>query len=248
MSILSGSMQAVMGSDATTEAAQTQAAAADRAAAVQQQMYDETVARMSPYYQQGLAYQTELAGRMPSLTRPYSLDAYRASPEYANQMLAMQQARDTLTAQGAASGMYGGGTWGAAMQQRANELAQQGYTQGLQDYWGQNMNIYGMYQPLVASGQNAAANLAAQGANVANQLSNIYQQGAAQQGAYQSLAGQQFGAGMGRVGAGAGELAKGAWNYFTQSAAPYAYQGTMVELAAPAYSGPTVTEVATTVA
>ena len=213
MSVVSG----VMGAQATEAAAQTQADATAQAAAVQQRMYNETVGRMDPYYQQGLKYQENLAGMMPRLTKQYDLAAYQASPEYANQVLAAQQARDAMSAQGAASGMYGGGTWGTEMQRRASEIAQQGYGQGLQDYWGQNMNIYGMYQPLVASGQNAAANLAAQGAAVANQLSNIYQQGAAKEGAYQSLAGQQMGQGIGTT---AGQLGQGLWNYLNQPSGP----------------------------
>jgi hypothetical protein len=55
-SILGG----VLGSQGQRDAANTQAASADRAAALQKQMYDEQVARNQPYTQAGLAAQNRL--------------------------------------------------------------------------------------------------------------------------------------------------------------------------------------------
>lgn len=159
-----------MGSDATTEAAQTQANATDKATATQLQMYNETVKRMSPWVDSGSSAMNTLNSLLPSLTSAYSLSKYQSSPEYQVAQNAMSDAIQQGMASAAAGGNYGSGNMATALQDNANKLALQGYSTGLSDYWSQNSNIFNMLNQLSQSGQNAAGNLASTGTQVANQV------------------------------------------------------------------------------
>lgn len=212
MSIVSGSMNAVMSSNATEDAANLQAQASAAATAEQRAAREQARQYMDPYYQQGLAYQNQLASKLPGLMTPYTMDMYKQSPEYQNQLLATQQAQDAIMAQRAATGQAGGGGALLALQNAAQQQAQLGYQTGLADYWSQNLNQYNMLAPLAASGQNAAVLQGGIATNAANALANTMQQGAAQQGQYKSLAGQQLGQGIANIG----QQALGAYGAYNQ--------------------------------
>ena len=145
-------------------------AAAQTSANTQMNMFTTTQANLAPFMQTGTAANTTLANQMPQHTAPYSLDKYNASPEAQVTQNAMTQMLDQLKASGAAGGNLGSGNVATALQKNAAQLALQGYQTGLQDYTGQNLNTYSMYQGLAGAGQNAAANLGGFGANVANNI------------------------------------------------------------------------------
>ena len=146
--------------------------AANQANATQQGMFNTTQQNLAPYMQQGLQYQNSLSQQMPGLTKQYDYSQYLNSPEYMNAMAASQQGQQNMLAQGAASGMLGSGNMASGLQANAMQNAQQGYSKGLSDYWGQNQNVYNMLAPLAASGQNAAAGLGGLSQQTANSLSN----------------------------------------------------------------------------
>jgi len=174
--------------------------AANQANATQMSMFDTTQQNMAPYLQQGLQYQNQLASQMPGLTQQYGYSQYLNSPEYMNAMQTAQTGQQNMLAQGAATGMLGSGNMASGLQSNALNTAQQGYSQGLSDYWGQNQNVYNMLSPLSAAGQNAAAGLGGMSQQSANALSNNTMAGGAAQTASQqntlntlSTAGNQVG-------------------------------------------------------
>ena len=165
-----GLIGAGLGADASKSAANQQAQAQQNQLAFQQQQWQQTQQNLSPYLQQGLQYQSQLANQMPQLTHQYNYSDYMNSPEYINALQAAKTGQQGLTAQGAASGMLGSGNMASALQANAMQQAQAGYGQGMQDYWGQNQNVYNMLSPLAAQGQNAEAGLGGLSQNASNQI------------------------------------------------------------------------------
>lgn len=202
-----------LGSQAQKDAADTIAAAQREAAATQERMYHQTVERMKPYTESGARYAKTLEGLMPSLTQKYDMNAYLASPEYQNSLITGKRQAEALKAGTAAKGMYGSGNMASALIDRAQENAQLGYQTGFKNYWDQNQGIYNMYQPLVAAGQSAAANLGATGTQVANNIASGIQTAGTGVASTQTATGNIYGNAATNIGQ---NLAGAANAYFGQ--------------------------------
>ena len=170
LTVASPIVAALINSKAASDAAKTQADAQNNATQLQRDMWGQTTTNMKPYLEQGGRYSKTLEGMMPDLTKKYDMEAYLASPEYQVAMAAAKRQQESLASGAAAKGAYGSGNMANALQDNAQYNALQGYGQGLNDYWSQNMNAYNMYSPLAASGQNAAANLGGMSQSAANQI------------------------------------------------------------------------------
>lgn len=188
MSAAAGAMAlgGLAGGYMSSQGAKAAAAAQERIAAqniaFQREMYDKNVARLSPWTTYGQNMLGALESQMPSLTSKYDYAKYQTGPEYQNMLAATDRQRKALEAQGSASGMYGSGTMANQLQQNAAYLAQQGYQQGLSNYWGQNQNIYNMLNAGAQLGEAAAGGQVAAGQNLASNVGKIYDNQATQQG------------------------------------------------------------------
>lgn len=180
MSAAAGAMAlgSIAGGYMSSQGSKAAAAAQERIAAqniaFQKEMYNQNVARLAPWTTYGQNMLGALESQMPSLTSKYDYAKYQTGPEYQNMLAATDRQQKALEAQASASGMYGSGTMANQLQQNAAYLAQQGYQQGLSNYWGQNQNIYNMLNSGATLGENAAAQQAAAGSNLASAVGGIY--------------------------------------------------------------------------
>ena len=180
MSAAAGAMAlgSVAGGYMSAQGSKAAAAAQERIAAqniaFQKEMYNQNVARLAPWTTYGQNMLGALESQMPSLTSKYDYAKYQTGPEYQNMLAATARQQKALEAQGSASGMYGSGTMANQLQQNAAYLAQQGYQQGLSNYWGQNQNIYNMLNSGATLGEQAAAQQAASGEKYASAVGGIY--------------------------------------------------------------------------
>lgn len=181
----------LISSNASTDAANTQANAANNATALQKQMFDQTQSNLKPYMDTGqnaLASLLRGIGLLPggdntigqnaSLVKPFSISQYQQSPGYAFQM---QQGIDAINNSAAARGGINSGNTLKALDTYGQGLANQDYQQAYGNYVGQQQQLFNFLQTLSGSGQNAAANLGSLGSQTAGQIGqNIQAAGNAQ--------------------------------------------------------------------
>jgi hypothetical protein len=187
-SLLGGAMSA----RGATQAAETQAAAAERTAALQKEMFDLQRAGQEPYRQAGLTGQNRLmellglggntgAAGYGKYAQDFGMSDFQADPGYAFRLSQGQQALDRSAA--ARGGLISGGALKAA-QGYGQDMASQEYQNAFNRYQTNRSNQLQPLGNLMASGQSAASN-----------------QGAAA-GAYGTNAGQAYMAGGQAIGAG----------------------------------------------
>jgi hypothetical protein len=136
---LGGGLDEATGGGATgaaREAAQIANASSDRALALQQRMYDESIARQQPYYQAGV---NALPGYLKGIAaggefvRPFTMADFNADPGYAFRLLEGQKALDRQAA--ARGGLISGSALKAA-QRYGQDMGTQDYGRALQDFYG----------------------------------------------------------------------------------------------------------------
>ena len=121
---------------AAREAAQIANASSDRALALQQRMYDESIARQQPYYQAGV---NALPGYLKGIAaggeyvRPFTMADFNADPGYAFRLSEGQKALDRQAA--ARGGLISGSALKAA-QRYGQDMGTQDYGRALQDFYG----------------------------------------------------------------------------------------------------------------
>lgn len=175
-----------------SQAAETQAGAADRTAALQKEMFDLQMKGQEPFRQAGLTGQNRLmellglggdtgAAGYGKYGRDFSMADYQADPGYAFRLGEGQKALDRQAA--ARGGLISGGALKAA--------TRYGQDMGSQEY----MNAFNRYQTSRANQLQPLGNLMASGQSAASN------QGSAA-GAYGTNAGQAYMAGGQAMGAG----------------------------------------------
>ncbi len=173
---------AAIGAVGASSAANAQEAAANNATAVQEQMYNQTVAREQPYVAaggnaltalmqgEGLATgQSDPNVANGSLSAPFNPANLAQTPGY---QFALQQGEQGVADQASATGGVGGGNTLKALTQYGQGLASTTYQQQFNDYLTQQQQQFGNLQTLAGSGQNAAANLGALGAQTGQNIGN----------------------------------------------------------------------------
>ena len=186
-----------MSSQGQKQAAETQAGAADRSAALQKQMFDQQMAGQEPYRQAGLTGQNRLmellglggnagAAGYGKYGRDFSMADYQADPGYAFRLSEGQKALERSAA--ARGGLISGGALKAATRY-GQDAASQEYQNAFNRYQTNRSNQLQPLGNLMASGQSAASN---QGTAAGNYGTNAGQ-------AYMA-AGQAIGAGQLGVG------------------------------------------------
>jgi len=169
----------MMGADAAKSAANTQAGAADRATALQKQMYDEGVARMQPFYQTSVDANNKLRSLM-GLDGSDPTGALAMTPGY---QFRLQQGTDSVQNGAAArGGLLSGAAQKALLKygqdyasneygnefNRLSSTAGGGQTAGVMNSSGANYganagNTMMQSGNALASGQVGAANAMSQG-------------------------------------------------------------------------------------
>lgn len=175
---IGGVASSVIGGNAATSAAQTEANASNQASQVELQMFDQTQANESPYLaaggnalaalQQGIGLGpgTNNSGTGP-LNAPFTLAQFQNSPGYQFQL---QQGENAVLNNASALGGVNSGNTLKALTSYGQGVANQSYQQAYNNYVAQQNQQFGQLQTLAGSGQNAAANLGALGTQTANSV------------------------------------------------------------------------------
>ena len=205
MSLASG----ILGSNAAQSAANTQAGAANAASqaslqatqetnAQQLAMYNQNVARQQPWVTQGQTAATQLSGLMApggQLTQNFTPSQLNMSPAYQFQL---QQGEQQLQAGAAARGLLGSGQNEKDINDYAQQSASTAYQNAFNNYNTNQTNLYNRLSNLSSLGQNAAAGVGNNGAQVANSMSNNTMAGTAAANNY--LTGAAAAGAAGQVG------------------------------------------------
>jgi hypothetical protein len=160
-----GSLAAgAISSHGAQSAANTQAAAANRAADIGLQEFNTITGQEKPFMQGGYGALKQLQGQLPTLDKPFTADMMKQySPAYQFQL---EQGRQGIL-NGDASGV--GALSGAAQKDLMGynqNLANTSFANAFNQYQTQNQNIYSRLFGLSQLGQSAAANTGAAGASL----------------------------------------------------------------------------------
>jgi hypothetical protein len=195
-SIIGGGMAAQGGRDA----ANTQAAAADRAAALQKEMFDEQQRMSAPYREAGVTGQNRLmellglgantgAEGYGRYSKDFGMSDFQADPGYAFRLAEGQQALDRQAA--ARGGLISGGALKAATRY-GQDMGSQEYGNAYNRYQTNRSNQLAPLGSLMASGQAAAAGAAAQAGQYGANAGNLMMQSGQAQAAGQLGAGNSI--------------------------------------------------------
>jgi hypothetical protein len=170
----------LISSQGQKQAAQTQAAAADRSGELQKQIFEQQMAGQEPYRQAGLTGQNRLmellglggnasAAGYGKYGRDFSMADYQADPGYAFRLSEGQKALDRQAA--ARGGLISGGALKAATRY-GQDMGSQEYQNAFNRYQTNRSNQLQPLGNLMASGQSAASN---QGQAAGNYGTNVGQ-------------------------------------------------------------------------
>jgi len=174
---------------AAQQAANTQAAAADRASQVQWDMYDKTRADLMPYADAGRTALSQLMGEMGPdgyFNQTYTGQDIYSDPSY---QFRLQQGQDAIQSSAAAKGGLLSGATLKALQGYGQDMASQEYQNAYNRFNADQTNQYNRLSNLVGVGQNAAAQQGNYGAQTAQAVANNTMAGANAQAAGQIAAG-----------------------------------------------------------
>jgi hypothetical protein len=204
LSGVSGVASGLIGANASQNAANTQAQAAQNAAAIQQQMFNTQNAQLAPNRAAGYNALNQLQGNLAGPYTQYDangnpIGTAQGSGYFTNQMTAADLANNLSPGyqfglnQGlgqasnianATGGRLGGNTL-QGLNQYAQNYAQTGAQQAFTNYQTQRTNIYNTLAGIAGIGQQAQGTTANLASNVAQQLSNLGVGSAAAQAAGQ---------------------------------------------------------------
>ena len=164
----------LLGSDAASSAADVQAGASDRSAALQRQQYEENVARQKPFYEAGVNALPELINA--SRYTNFGMQQFQQDPGYAFRLKEGQQALDRQAA--ARGGLISGGALKAA-QRYGQEMGSQEYMNAFNRYQTERAARLNPLQSLTGMSQTTANTLGTAGQNMATNVGEAQQNAAA---------------------------------------------------------------------
>jgi len=204
----------VMSSNAATDAADTQAAAANRAADLEYKMFQENQATQKPFLEAGLKGQNRLLDLLAlsgntgaqgygSMAKNFGMSDFEQDPGYAFRMSEGLKALDRTAA--SRGGMLSGAALKGATRY-GQDMASQEYQNAYNRYNTNRANILNPLQSLAGQGQTTANTLGTAGQNYATNAGNAYM-------------GASNAAASGYVGSANAwnQALGGATNYFTQN-------------------------------
>lgn len=179
---MSSVIGAITGSNKQAKAAQnaadTQAAATDRASQIQQQMYDQTRQDLSPYTNAGTTALSQLMGKMGEngyFNQTYSGQDTYDDPSY---KFRLQQGLDSVQSGAAGQGGLLSGATQKALSDYGQQSASQEYQNAYNRFNADQTNQYNRLANLVGVGQNAAAMTGNAGTQTAQAVANNTMRGA----------------------------------------------------------------------
>ena len=182
----------LLGSRAASSAADTQAAAANRAADLQQKQFEQTRADLEPWRKAGVNALGKLEG-MADYTM-FGPEQFSADPGYG---FRLAEGRKALASKARARGGLVSGTSLKAMQDYAQESASNEFSNAFNRYQIERAAKLGPYQSLAQVGQTTANQLGGFGAANAANVGNLMTSGAAAQAAGQVGASNAITGGLG---------------------------------------------------
>ena len=188
-SLLGGAMSA----RGASQAADTQAAAADRTAALQKEMFDLQMKGQEPFRQAGLTGQNRLmellglggdtgAAGYGKYGRDFAMSDYQADPGYAFRLSEGQKALDRQAA--ARGGLISGGALKAATRY-GQDMGSQEYQNAFNRYQTSRANQLQPLGNLMSMGQSAASNQGTAAGNYGTNAGQAYMAGGQAMGAGQ---------------------------------------------------------------
>lgn len=165
--------------DATQYAADTSAAAANYAANVQKQMYDQTRKDQTPWRDAGAGALGQLVSQQNDLTRPFTMADFQADPGY--EFRRSEGMRGIQQMAAARGGLQSGNSLKALMEYGQN-LASNEYGAAYNRFNNSQDVRRNYLQSLSGVGQSVSRGLGAAGQAYANNVGNIQMQNAANQG------------------------------------------------------------------
>jgi len=163
----------LLGGNAANEAANTQAGASDRAAALQEKMYNENVARQKPFYDVGVNALPDLVNA--SKYTNFGMDQFQADPGYAFRLSEGQQALDRQAA--ARGGLISGAALKAATRY-GQDMGSQEYTNAFNRYQIERDARLKPLQALTGMSQTTSQQLGNAGQTTASNMGEAYMGGA----------------------------------------------------------------------
>ena len=163
----------LLGANAASKAADTQAGAADRAAELQYKMYQENVQRQQPFLEAGVGALNKLTAAADY--KPFGMDQYKADPGYAFRLSEGQKALDRQAA--ARGGLISGGALKAATRY-GQDMGSQEYMNAFNRYQTERSAMLNPLQSLAGVGQTTASNLGEAGRSYGAGAGEAYMGGA----------------------------------------------------------------------
>jgi hypothetical protein len=183
----------LIGANAANKAGKMQAGAADRAAQLQNEQFQQTRQDLAPYRTAGVNALSKLEG-MADYT-PFSMDTFSRDPGYGFRLSEGQKALDRQAA--ARGGLISGSALKAA-QRFGQEMGSQEYQNAFNRYQIERNAKLGPYQSLAGVGQTTANQLGQFGATNAANVGNLMTGGAAANAAGQVGVANAFTGGVGQ--------------------------------------------------
>jgi len=153
---------------AAQSAADTSAAASDRASDLQREMFERNIELQAPFREAGVRALGKLEGAADYT--PFGMQQFQQDPGYAFRLSEGQKALDRSAA--ARGGLISGGALKAA-QRYGQEMGSQEYTNAFNRYQTERSARLNPLQSLAGVGQTSVNQLGAAGAQFANTMGNI---------------------------------------------------------------------------
>jgi hypothetical protein len=164
----------LLGASSSRSAANAQAAAADRAADVQRDIFERQVELGRPYREAGELALNKLIPLATEYT-PFGMQQFQADPGYGFRLSEGQKALERSAA--ARGGLMGGAT-GKALTRFGQEMGSQEYQNAFNRYQTERQARLNPLQSLAGVGQTAAQNLAGQAGQFGSNLAETIGAGA----------------------------------------------------------------------
>lgn len=169
-----------LGSRATKSAASTQAQAADQAAQLQAQQFQQTQANLAPYTAAGQVGLGQIEGNLGQFNQPFTLGQFQESPAY---QFNLQQGQQAINKAAASRGMYYAPQTLQDISKFSQGLASNEFQNAFQNYQQDLGNRWSRMMGLTNLGQASAAGVGNLGAAQAAQQGGFMTQGANAQAA-----------------------------------------------------------------
>ena len=165
----------LVGANASSKAAKTQAASADRAADLEREMFERNIELNAPFREAGVTALNKLVPLATEYT-PFGTDQFQADPGYSFRMSEGMKGLERSAA--ARGGLLSGATL-KGIQRFGQDLGSQEYQNAFNRYQTERQARLNPLQSLAGVGQTTSQQLGAAGTQMAGNVGNLMTSGAA---------------------------------------------------------------------